>query len=223
MPKFQKKITKAEIEDVMDASAEVAQADGKSVEQVQAEEIAALRAQLEALELAKADVPTEVVSAPSKGSQDAQAIAAAIVGAVSEMGPRRFVPFGKEKITNPFNKSGRRERKLHKQCYQNGYRMPVELLFDEEIALLAQIKPGRYIDGLVTVTDIDDVDGGKLNIGYKNKTADQRMALGGRLTGVGKTGFERMLRMIVQEHKDREAAMKAARRQEVREALEDEA
>jgi len=153
----------------------------------------------------------------------AQVLAEAIVKAGEQTtGQRRKVPFGMHKTRSPFNPTGK-TRKLNRVVYQSGVRLNVKTLTDGEIELLnsGQIAPGRYIDKLVTVKFGDSEEGeSALFISYKNKTADQRMALGSRLgTGGGKTGFENMLRLIVAEIEDQKRTEKARRRQEVEEAM----
>lgn len=154
-----------------------------------------------------------------KGS-DISALAEAIASSIASVAPRRFVRHGEQTIKTPFNPKGIRNRKLKYKVFQNGIPENVKLLTDEEIALLAQLKPGRYVENLVTV--LEGVDGDAetvFHINYKNKTADQRMALGSKLTGAGKTGLERLLRMMVDEHADNERKKRLARKAEIEEAL----
>lgn len=161
--------------------------------------------------------PEPVASDPQVG---VEALAKAITQAIGQTGPRRFIPFGQQSLVSEFNPKGLRNRKLARTVYQNGNRINVDLVYDVEIELLDAIKPGRYIENLVRIVEGEDQDGTTaIHILYHNKTADQRMALGGKLKGEGKTGLERMLRMILAEEAAQIAAKKAIRKREVEEAL----
>ena len=146
-------------------------------------------------------------------------LAEAIVQA-SELasGQRRRIPHGQQQIRSPFNPSGKRGRKIRPwtAVWQAGFRVSVKTLTDREIELLAKMKPGRYIDGLVTVVVKPNPDGSELFINYNNKTADQRMALGSR---VGAKGFEGMLEMMLAEKTQQDKDIKAVRRREIEEAM----
>jgi len=91
--------------------------------------------------------------------------------------PVKRVPWSKFKTRSPFNPTGNRKRKLSRRCYQNGYPMDVRKLFDEEIALLNQLRPGKYFSGLVTVYEVTTGGNVDLHIHYLNKSFDQRLAL----------------------------------------------
>lgn len=156
-------------------------------------------------------------------SVGASELANAIITATEQIsGQRRQIPFGQHTPKSVFNPTGR-IRKLTKVFYQNGFRMNEPTLTDKEIDLLHQIKPGRYIDSLVTVA-IDpngDDDGPAVHIAYNCKTADQRMALGSKIGGAtkGHTVLERMLEMMIEEHKEQQESRKAARKAEIEEAI----
>lgn len=157
----------------------------------------------------------------------AETLAEAIVKATElASGNKRKIPYGQDKGATTFNPEGKRDRKIRHVIYQNGYRLFEHQLTDPEIDLLnsGKIKPGLYIDKLVHVVavDMDDTepDLGALHFNYRNKTADQRMALGSKLGGGGgTTGFERMLRLIVTEIEERAAQEKQRRKTEIEEAL----
>jgi hypothetical protein len=89
----------------------------------------------------------------------------------------RKVPFANHKPRSTFNPTGKKKRKLTRTCYQNSYFMNVALLHDEEIALLNVLQPGKYLNGLVTVRIDESGATPALNIVYRNKTVDERMAL----------------------------------------------
>lgn len=152
-------------EDVVDATSKP-EIDPDKIEEAIAEEI-------KAQEAAAATPAT----GPSQGEL-AQAILALTQSqkAFIDAQPVKKVPFAKVKSRSPFNPTGRRGRKLLRRCFQNGYRMPVDKLHDEEISLLNQIQPGRYINGLVVVKVQEVGMETDLHIMYKNKTIDQRLA-----------------------------------------------
>jgi len=89
----------------------------------------------------------------------------------------RKVPYANHKPRSAFNPQGKKKRKLTRVCYQNGYVMNVVLLHDREIELLNTVQGGKYLNGLVTVKIDDRGSETTLNIIYKNKTVDERMAL----------------------------------------------
>jgi hypothetical protein len=72
----------------------------------------------------------------------------------------------------------------------------------------------------VLVTD-EDTEEPSLHFNYKNERADQRMALGSVLTGPEKTGFARMLRMIINEGAARAAEAKKNLRKNIEDAMAD--
>jgi superfamily II DNA or RNA helicase len=89
----------------------------------------------------------------------------------------RKVPFANHKPRSSFNPTGNKRRKLSRRCYQNGYPMNIVLLHDREIALLNDLKAGKYLNGLVTVRVNDRGVDTTLDILYKNKTPDDKMNL----------------------------------------------
>lgn len=153
----------------------------------------------------------------------AAAIGLAIGGAMKDIAPRKFIPFGQHDARTVFNPTGKRNRTLKYKSYQNGFPEKEDTLYDEEIELLDKLEQGNYIDNLVTVLKTEDFDGGTININYKCKTPDQRMAIGSRITGEpgSKSGFHSMLIKIVREQEARKAALKAQRKRDVEDALND--
>jgi hypothetical protein len=135
--------------------------------------------------------------------------------------PRVLVPFGQHSVKTAFNPQGKKNRKVNYLVFQNGYRINPKIFTDEEIALVNSggIKPGRYLNNVLRVV-IQDADGvePQLHFIYKNQTADQRMALGTQLTGVEKTGFARMCRLVIDERAEQDKASKRALRKQMDEA-----
>lgn len=121
----------------------------------------------------------EVEAAPATNTDEdvpTQGQLAKAIQAIADSQPVKRVPYAKFKTRSPFNPRGIRRRKLTRRCYQNGFPMDVRKLHDEEISLLNQLKPGRYIDNLVTVVEAQNGENVDLHLVYKNKTIDQRMA-----------------------------------------------
>lgn len=87
------------------------------------------------------------------------------------------VPYANHKPRSTFNPAGNKKRKLKRRCYQNGYPMNIALLHDVEIEALNRLKGGKYLNGLVTVRTDDRGEDSTLNILYRNKSIDERMAL----------------------------------------------
>jgi hypothetical protein len=67
---------------------------------------------------------------------------------------------------------------LKRPAFQNGYEVNPSGLSDEVIERLANLKPGSYIGGVVKVA----VEGESIHLIYKNRTADQRMALNAKFS-----------------------------------------
>jgi uncharacterized protein (DUF849 family) len=101
-----------------------------------------------------------------------------LVESIKAMTPQRKLRFSEIKPVSKFNPTGNRKRKLDRLVYQNGRRANVKLMFDEELKLIGQIVPGRYIDGLVTIRVVEGTNGAldQFHIEYANKTHDQRLA-----------------------------------------------
>lgn len=131
----------------------------------------------------------------------------AVIEAIKSLVPQQQVSFAKFTTKSSFNPTGKR-RTMKRICYQNGYRCNVKTLFDEEIALIERLKPGRYINNLVTVTLERNPDGGedKVYIHYSNSTPDQRMNFKNYVRS-----FVSLLRKCVNESDARVAARKAKR------------
>lgn len=118
------------------------------------------------------------------------------VQVLADSQPRRVL-LANHKPTSSFNPLGKRKRVLKRKMYQNGFPLNVNILTDEEISLLNQIKPGRYIKGLVSVFQTYKGSDTLVNIVYVNKTVDQRFALKDEFRNLGE-----MLKLIVEEHKN---------------------
>ena len=119
-----------------------------------------------------------------------------LVQSIQAMTPTRKVLYSEFKSRSPFNPSGKRSRKLTRTYFQNGARLNVALLLDEEIKLLGLLQPGHYIGKLVTVR-VSEGSAGALDvvrIEYPNKTHDQRMVLASKVQS-----FVSLLQQVVAE------------------------
>lgn len=105
---------------------------------------------------------------PAAQSTNVTELAKAIVTAVSETAPKRKVSVADLKRRSVFNKEGKskKERRLDRQMYQNGAPLLPSRLNNEEISLLNQLKPGKFINDLIEVKQLDN---GKVHIFYNNK------------------------------------------------------
>lgn len=166
---------------------------------------------------------TNDTTTPAAIQMTGESLANAIITATEQInGTRRQVPFGRHRVRTAFNKDGKR-REMHKVFYQNGFRAFENTLTDEEIALIHTVKPGKFIDGLITILEIADDEEGQpaVHMKYNCRTADQRMAVGGRAARKGKndTALRALLQTCLDEYNEQESERKAARKAEIEDAL----
>jgi len=127
---------------------------------------------------------TAEVQASQSEMSLAMAALATSVAALSEgqrqaalaQGPKR-VFYHQLRPRTPFNPGGHKDRKLTRRCYQNGSPMFVDRLHDDEIALMNQVKPGAYFDGLVVIREQVTGSETDLHITYSNRDINQVLAL----------------------------------------------
>jgi hypothetical protein len=104
---------------------------------------------------------------------------AELVSALKALAPKRKVTIGELKVKTPFNQTGKR-RSFKVPVFTNGYEEDIDTTKDDELKLYEQLKPGKYIDGLVTV-EFREVrgEGGErrkeLLISYPDATKNDRM------------------------------------------------
>ena len=122
----------------------------------------------------------------------------ALVQSIQAMTPKKKVLFSEFKTKSPFNPTGNKKRKLTRIAYQNGARIRIAALFDEEIKLFNSLPEGRFIENLVTVRKVGGSNGGldQVHIEYSNRTHDQRMAIAMHIRS-----FVGLLRQIHEEAK----------------------
>lgn len=124
-----------------------------------------------------APVPTvetlrETVREQSVGVSD---LAAALVQAINLAKPVEKKTFATRKPRTPWTpKDGSPKLTLKRAAHQHGMEVDPEKLSNEEITLFNKLRPGRFMDGLVTVTRRRDKG---IDISYPVKTAAQRLKL----------------------------------------------
>lgn len=98
-----------------------------------------------------------------------------------DQGPIAQIPLSKAKFQTPFNPSGERyTEELSRSTYLNGRRLTEMLLSPQEVALLNQLKPGKYHQNQWVVIESDsNSEGSALYLYVPDKTQEQRIALKG--------------------------------------------
>ena len=111
-------------------------------------------------------------------SIDLKELASAITNAVAEAGPIKQVPISRYLAKTPWNPTGSKQRpKLRATFLQNGYEIREAFVTDEQIHLLNQIKPGRYINRKVEVVERNEHGNHSIELRYNNKSIEDRMEL----------------------------------------------
>lgn len=108
-------------------------------------------------------------------------IAQAIADALQANQPKHDVLFADRLPRSSFNPTGKRDRKLRCDFFQNDGLMNIEFLHDEEISLLNQLRPGKYDSNgvIVTVVENDLGESTEMRIHYKTKELADRMRFKG--------------------------------------------
>lgn len=127
--------------------------------------------------MATANTPEPVN--PSVETTSIRELATELAGAIVAGQPKRKVSFAELKTDTPFNKSGKRTRKCARPTFINGLstEQMMHTLHDEEYKLLDKLKPGRYINGRVTVEEIDlgPEQGKGIRVWYPARSLSDRM------------------------------------------------
>ncbi len=135
----------------------------------------------------KAEEATIVSSNPGLSE-----LADALRTAIESARPQKITPATRKQKGTPWTPpAGEAKLKLKRKYYHHGLEVE-NRLSNEEIALLNQLKPGKYCDGWVEVKRRKDKG---FNIDYKIRTAAQRL----RLNQFGITSFTSLLQRIVKE------------------------
>lgn len=122
-----------------------------------------------------AETLTPVVASPKEVSVGVTDLAAALVQAINLAKPVEKKTFATRKPKTPWTpKDGSPKLALKRAAHQHGMEVDPEKLSNEEIALFNKLRPGRFMDGIVTVTRRRDRG---IDISYPVKTAAQRLKL----------------------------------------------
>lgn len=133
----------------------------------------------------------------SEQNVDIQSLAKAITEAVAEASPVKQVHISRYKAETPWNPTGNKRRlQMNAKFYQNGSQIRDWHVTDEDIALLNQLKPGRYVDRKVEVIERNENSDRSIEIRYSNETIGQRMELKNHFRN-----FTELLQSIVTEQK----------------------
>jgi len=128
---------------------------------------------------------------------DVSELAQAIKAAVEETAPIKQVHISRYVAKTAFNPTGAKKRpKLNCTFLQNGYEPPTDKMFDEEIELVNQLRPGRYLDRKVEVIERIEGNERSIELRYSNGTVEQRM----EMKNIARS-LREMLRLIVSEQK----------------------
>lgn len=130
---------------------------------------------------------------PEKSTVDAQIdLVSALIQAINAT-----KPVEKERLHKPRNawspKDGKAKLKLKRKMYQHSLLMDEDLLTNEQIELLNQLRPGSYLDGWVKVTRRKDKG---VDITYPIKSQSNRMQLASRF---GITSLDSLLQRCIDE------------------------
>ncbi len=99
-----------------------------------------------------------------------------IVQGINDARPRK-VTAGQYDPKTPFHPNKKKTPRLNRVVFQNQTRLNPSQLFDREIELLNQIvRSGRYLNRLIEVVVSDEGAEEIIELRYKNKTIDDRMA-----------------------------------------------
>jgi hypothetical protein len=100
-----------------------------------------------------------------------------LVKAIVALQPPRKIGADEYVARTPFHPDGKVHTKLRRRSFQNGRRLDEMFLTEEEIRLTNALVPGKFLDGLVVVKEMDAGPDTDLHIFYRSATADQRIAL----------------------------------------------
>src|SRR5262245_58384445 len=100
-----------------------------------------------------------------------------LVQAIVGLQPPRKIGADEYVARTPFHPDGTIHALLRRRSFQNGRRLDETFLTDEEIRLVNLLVPGKFVDGLVTVREVDQGPETDLHIYYRSATTDQRIAL----------------------------------------------
>ena len=150
--------------------------------------------------VAKVKIDPEVVEAAVEVAKKVEpsvgvdALAAALVQAInSTKAPEKKNAYNRKKGDPWQPKDGSPKLKLKRKMFQHSLPLDAEILTNEQIELLNNLKPGRYCDGWIKVYRRRDRG---IDIDYPVKTAAQRLKLS---SAFGITSFDVLLTRCIHE------------------------
>jgi hypothetical protein len=103
------------------------------------------------------------------------ALVSALVQAIEATKPVQKKNASNRKIVTPWTpKDGSPKLKLKRKMFQHGLAIDPDMIYNEDIEALNQLKPGRFLDGWVSIVRRRDKG---IDIVYPMKTASQRLKL----------------------------------------------
>lgn len=125
--------------------------------------------------MAKKATPVEEIVQKAEASVGTAELAAALVYAINQTKPVEKKTFASRKPKTPWTSTdGTPKVKLKRAAFQHGMEVDEDKLSNEEINLYNKLRPGRFMNGIVTVTRRRDRG---IDISYPVKTAAQRLKL----------------------------------------------
>lgn len=128
---------------------------------------------------------------------DITELAEALKFAITESSPVQQVHISRYKPITPWNPTGSVRRvPMNGKYFQNGSEIQEWRVTDEDITLLNQLQPGRYMGRKVEVVERNADGDRSVDIRYSNKDVGQRMDMKGLARN-----FTELLQNIVTEQK----------------------
>lgn len=137
------------------------------------------------------------LAAPATDAQAQQTLAEALIKAINATRPVEKKTVFTRKKGNPWMPTdGSPKLKLKRIYLQHGLEIDADKLFNEEIELLNQVRPGSYCNGWIKVIKRKD---GAIDIDYPVSTASQRMKLSSEF---GINDFKALCARLIAEFKE---------------------
>ena len=144
--------------------------------------------------MAKKTTSVETETIVKEASVGTSELAAALVQAINAAKPIEKKTFATRKPRTPWTpKDGEAKVKLKRAAFQHGMEIDEDRLSSEEITLFNKLRPGRFLDGTVTVTRRRDRG---IDVSYPVKTAAQRLKL---VNNFGIRNLSELLTLCIQE------------------------
>lgn len=128
--------------------------------------------------MAKGKEADAVDTAPDTDNEKTLAQVLQGLAAAQEDGPIRQIRQHRAKYRTPGNPTGGPRPEMTRDYRMQGSQLRAQMLSNEEIVLLNQLKAGRYREGRWIVTEeVGGTDKPKVSIYYSNKTPENRLEL----------------------------------------------